>query len=179
MTIMLLSYFFLGFFLGSAATTLIIRSRLKKICEQERALIESTLKALKLETENPSVRDRLRKAQELTKKQLDLFSVIDMPQKNSLDGKYKQQLNEEIRLLEEEKNELLGSILNDGFDPVITVVNEHSKNESMKLSAYFKMRGLDPKKYLKQSTNGTANTPKKVGKFTVYTGGNDSGGATH
>jgi heme oxygenase len=149
----------------------------KKIYEQEKALIESTIKALKLETENSSVRDRLRKAQELTKKQLELFSVIDMPQKNSLDGKYKQQLNEEIKNIEEEKSELLSSILNDGFDPVITVMNEHSQNESMKLSAYFKMRGLDPKKYLKQPSNASA--PKKVGKFTVYSGGNDSGGMVH
>ena len=177
MTLMFLSYFFLGFSVGSIVTIFSIRSKIKKIYDRELKFVEETIKTLKSTVDNASVRERLKKSQDLTKKQLELFSAIDMPQKNALDGKYKQQLNDEIKLIEEQKIEILSSILNDGFDPVITIINEKAQNENIKLSEFFKMRSLDPRKYAKDA--GPVPPPKKIGKFTVYTGGNDSGGMVH
>lgn len=93
-----------------------------------------------------SVQDRFNKVKDITKEQLDLQMQTEMPQKNSLDGKYKNQLSRRIKDLEEEKKTILSSILDDGFDPEITALNSESKMETMKLSTFLNKESLEDSK---------------------------------
>ena len=91
---------------------------LKKLSKELEAKAKITREKIR------SIKERLVRVQEITRLQLDLVGAIDQPSKNALHSRYKNGLNEEIKLLEEEKLEILKSILRDGFDPVITVVGE-------------------------------------------------------
>jgi hypothetical protein len=106
-------------------------------------------------------REKLKKVREISVKQMELKGQIEMPQKNSLDGKYKNQLSEEIRVLEEEKINILNSILKDNIDPEILVLDEFGNTKTMKLSEYMNKMGYS----IKDNKN------HEKPKFTVYNGG--------
>lgn len=83
-----------------------------------------------------SVKERLKRVQEITQEQMDIQSYAERPQKNSLDGKYKNRSINEMERLDEEKQEILMSILRDGMDPSIGVIDDAGQVKSMKLSEY-------------------------------------------
>lgn len=154
--------------------------KLKKLSKELEAKAKVTREKIR------SIKDRLVRVQEITKLQLDLVGAIDQPSKNALHSRYKNGLNEEIKLLEEEKLEILKSILRDGFDPVITVVSE-SQQESIKLSEYMAKHGFnlesDSSKTVESTSSAVAteeNKPiKRVGNFAVYCGGKTDDSTTH
>ena len=117
-----------------------------------------------------SVSDRLVKVKELTDYQLDMQSATSGPQKNALDGKYKNSLNATIKKVEEEKTELLKSILNDGYDPEVMTQGPNGI-EKMKLSALMARQGhdLNPKSKVE-------NIAKPKNPFTVIKGGKSDNG---
>lgn len=122
-----------------------------------------TKKNKALQAAKDSVSERLKKVRELTKLQFDLHSKTDGPQKNSLDGKYKNSLIREIKSLEEEKIEIMQSIIKDGFDPEVTTVSSDGSFKNLKLS---ELLGQDSLKEEKKEL------PKKpTHKFTVHDGG--------
>jgi hypothetical protein len=123
----------------------------------------------KAEGESPTKK----KVKEITNEQLDLYSQVSGPQKNALHGRYKNGLNGRIKELEEEKSSILKSILTDGFDPEITVMDGAGVVTTVKLSEFMAESGItiEPKKTEPVST-------KQVGKFTVHKGGKDDGGNT-
>jgi hypothetical protein len=85
----------------------------------------------------------MNKVKDLTKEQIELQLQGDAPQKNALHGHYKNNLSRSIREIEQEKKDILQSILDDGFDPEISTLNSESKVENMKLSEFM---GRDTKK---------------------------------
>lgn len=117
-----------------------------------------------------SIDDRMKKVKEITTMQLDLQAGASGPQKNALDGKYKNGLISELKRLEEEKNVILTSIIADGFDPEVTVMDEMGVVTKLKLSEFMAMQGI---------TMPTKNTDKKEQprpRFTVHRGGLDDDG---
>ena len=109
--------------------------RLKKLDKTKDQLMEKLQKhAADLEAGLKGVNERLVKAKELTERQVSMMSQIDQPSKNALHSKYKNDLVYEIRKIEDEKNELLRSILKDGYDPSITILNPDNEKEVIKLS---------------------------------------------
>jgi hypothetical protein len=132
------------------------------------------------------IEKKMKRVKEITSEQLDLQSATSGPQKNALDGKYKNGLIREIKRLEEEKSELLCSIIQAGFDPEITVIDESGAVTRIKLSEYMALQGIQmppvaPKETKKTETSKTLTAPKQIGKFTVYKGGKDDSdsGTTH
>lgn len=121
-----------------------------------------------------TVNERMKRIKDITDEQLEMMQSIDGPQKNGLDGKYKNGINSQIKLLDEEKNELLCSILEDGHDPEITTMDGSGIVSRMLLSEYMAYMGI------KMAPKKTIETPKteRIGKFTVVKGGKDDGGNT-
>ena len=120
-----------------------------------------------------SVTSRMKKVRELTEEQLGIQSNASGPQKNAMEGRYKNGLNAMIKELEEEKNELLKSIISDGFDPEITVMDPSGAVTSKKLSEFLAESGI-----VMEPKDSTPDKP--VNKFTVHKGGKDDGsGTTH
>jgi hypothetical protein len=111
---------------------------------------------------NKSVSERLEKVRKITNNQLDMQSQVERPQKNALDGKYKNNMNKEVKRLEEEKKDILMSILKDGFDPMISVMMEDGV-ESMPLSDFMVVLGFSPPK--------ETTPPNKVSRFSIIPGG--------
>lgn len=168
---MLLISFFIGLIVGFIITTGIVLYLGKKSLSKK---LESKLDSLKDATKKiESVSDRMKKVKDIVNQQLDMQAQATMPQKNGLDGKYKNGLIREIKRLEEEKHEILKSILKDGFDPEITTIDEAGIVTSMKLSQFMADQGIVVQKEDKQTIK---ETPKQIGKFTVYKGGRDDGG---
>lgn len=168
---MLLVSFILGLILGFVSTVGLVLYLGKKSLSKK---LESKLDSLKDATKKiESVSDRMKKVKDIVNQQLDMQAQATMPQKNGLDGKYKNGLIREIKRLEEEKHEILKSILKDGFDPEITTIDEAGVVTSMKLSQFMADQGVVVQKEDKQIIK---ETPKQIGKFTVYKGGRDDGG---
>jgi hypothetical protein len=169
--IILLVSFILGLILGFVSTVGLVLYLGKKSLSKK---LESKLDSLKDATKKiESVSDRMKKVKDIVSQQLDMQAQATMPQKNGLDGKYKNGLIREIKRLEEEKHEILKSILKDGFDPEITTIDEAGVVTSMKLSQFMADQGIVVQKEDKQTIK---ETPKQIGKFTVYKGGRDDGG---
>lgn len=176
--------FFLGVIVGSTATIIYGLFQVKKAKVQLDKAREDFLGELEKETEKlkvnmKSVTDRLNQAQAITNQQLELLGQIDQPSKNALHSRYKNELNAEVRKLEEDKLMILNSILKDGYDPTLTIRTPQGTQEKLKLSAYLANNGVLDKipEENKDSDNKDPNGPRKVGKFVVYNGGND--GTTH
>ena len=144
-TIYLIVSFATGFFAGGAGLFLVSIYFAKKELKKSKAKASEFYKeldkvrdALKRATD---VQERVNRVKDITKQQMDMQAQTEMPQKNSLDGHYKNGLTYKIRTLEEEKREILQSILDDGFDPEITTLNAESKMETMKLSEFMGNKG--------------------------------------
>ena len=120
-----------------------------------------------------SIGSRMKKVKDITNAQLEMQGQASGPQKNALHGKSKNEIIEKIKDLESEKNEILKSIIIDGFDPELKVMDNAGVVSAIKLSEYLAQTGITiPPKDLTPST-------KQIGKFTVYKGGKDDGGTTH
>jgi hypothetical protein len=169
MLLIALSYFALGFIVGTIATI-----SLAFYFEAR------TLKKLKEETGNtkkqPRYLNRMKRIKDITDEQLELAQQADGPQKNGLDGKYKNNLNRQIKALDEEKNNILISILEDGHDPELTTMDSSGVVTKMKLSEYMAYMGI--KMPPKSPPKETQSKIERIGKFTVVKGGKDDGGDT-
>lgn len=151
--------FFLGVMLGFGLT-------LVWFLEMARRSLSSKAAA----DRTASLQERMKRVKEITNEQLDLNRQVDGPQKNGLDGKHKNGLINKMKRLDEEKNDILRSILLDGYDPELTTMDTSGVVTYMKLSEYMALMGIkmEPKKP-KSSTS-------RVGKFTVVKGGKDDSG---
>lgn len=159
----LLASFVLGMITGAAGIVSLTFYLGKRALDKKKAEVEQNTKKL-------SVSDRMKRVKDITAEQLDLARRADGPQKNSLDGKYKNGLIREMKRLDEEKNAVLKSILADGHDPELTTMDETGVVTKMLLSEYMAHMGIkmDPKPVKPQV--------EQVGKFTVIRGGRDDGG---
>lgn len=166
----LIAYFALcftaGTIFGAAMFMLYGLHQLKKI----NAKVKLSTSAREKDATYQSIKDRLTKAQEMTQRQFDILAAMDAPSKNSLHSRYKNQLSQEVRELETEKSSILRSIINDGFDPEITILNEKGQKEKLKLSEYLSrvdaadINSAPPP----PPTDSGDPSIKKVGKFYVY-----------
>jgi len=164
-----------GFFMGMGSVLLV--SYL--LVMSERTKLKKEAEAIKLKQEDfkkkyESVRPRLRKAADISNKQLELYILVQEPSKNSLHSKVKNGLIHEIRDLEKEKRTILRSIIKEGFDPDLDLIDDKTGEKQMvKLSEYMNKNGIS-------LTDDKERTPldgpegsrlAKGGKFFVIDGG--------
>jgi flagellar biosynthesis GTPase FlhF len=179
--LVLTAYFVLGFLSGVGVVLAYGMYSLKKLEKKNKMLLKQAQQEQKTkESLVASIRDRLTKAHDITQKQFELLAELDMPSKNALHSKWKNGVSREVRQMEDDKISLLRSILADGFDPEIAILNESYQKEKIKLSDYIKkidksVGSETPPPPPPPDNSGT--TLKKVGRFFVYSGGgsNSSG----
>lgn len=161
----LLAYFVFGNITGAVGIVILTLFLSKRALDKLKKEAES-----KGKTE--SIKSRMDKVKGIIAEQLDLQNHVVGPQKNALHGKYKNGLNSRIKELELEKTDILKSIIADGFDPEITVIDGSGVVTTIKLSEFLINSGIS------MPPKGTKLPPEQVGKFTVYRGGKDDGGNT-
>jgi hypothetical protein len=133
-------------------------------------------KAEEMDRQKNSIKERLTKASELAQQQMALKAQMEMPSQNALHSKYKNGLVGELQDMEQQKLDLLKTVLAEGFDPMITVVSETGVKTEIPLSTY-----VNEATVLLNESVGTKPAapevlqPKKAGKFIVYQGGKDDG----
>lgn len=136
-----------------------------------------TRKAKEMEDKKDSIKERLIAASELAQAQMAIRAQMEMPSKNALHSRYKNSLGTELQDMEEKKLGILRTILAEGFDPMITVINDAGKQDQVPLSSY-----VDQAATMLNDSRGTPPMPpqetKKVGKFIIHKGGKDDG-TTH
>lgn len=157
--------FIMGFLLGLGSVLAFVMHVGNQGLKKKKAELQEKVKKAE------SIDARMKRVKEITAEQVELASRADGPQKNSLDGKYKNGIIKEMKRLDEEKNTILKSILSDGHDPELTTIDEAGVVSRMKLSEYMAYMGIkmDPPK---QKTTKV----EQIGKFTVIRGGRDDGG---
>jgi hypothetical protein len=159
------AFFTLGFVVGAItviATTIYYANKSGKKRDSKEKAVKTT-----------AVSEKILQVKNITATQLELQAQIEQPQKSGLDGKHKNGLNEEIKKLEDEKIAILQSILADGFDPLISVSTMSGSVENVKLSDFMTRNGLISEAPTDPAAPGS---PKKIGKFVVYTGKTDNNG---
>jgi hypothetical protein len=174
-----------GFFLGNMTACVFLmvyvawkgnkisksrKETLKKLQDEVDALVKSLNNVQEPVSRNgittSSVNDRLKKVRDLTEDQLAMQSQVETPQKNGLDGRSKNSLSREIKRMEEEKKEILYSILKDGFDPEVSVMTD-AGIEMMPLSELMLQMGLE----LPPSEGDKSKSAAQKVKLTVHQGG--------
>lgn len=119
-------------------------SRLKKLDAKRKEFAQQIANKDKITS---SVSDRINQALDICERQFDIMSGLEGPQNGPMHGKHKQVMGAELKRLEEEKMTIFRSILADGFDPSLGVINEMGEKESIKLSEFVnRMELLDQKK---------------------------------
>ena len=159
-------------FIGYGYYTLHKMKKLKnKIVEElKKKLAEATPSGEDIAAKRESIIARLKQAQAITEQQLDIRDATDQPSKNALHSRYKNGLVGDIKKLEEEKLAILKSILDDGFDPTISVRDDNGDVRELPLSHFVNNSAATEKPT-------DPNAPKRVGRFVIHKGGKDDGTA--
>ena len=160
-----------GAYIGNKLRTQILNT-IEAMEQEKKPSAGSTAKASQKTTmssvQKELILKTLREAAEIAKIQMEMLSQIDAPSKNALHSKYKNGLISEIQELETQKMALLKQVLDSGFDPTITVMNDEGVLEEQLLSDYFNSpHGVVPPVKEKPV--------RKLGKFTLFKGGKDDG----
>lgn len=176
-------YFITGFFVGCMSIIGFLawqgrkvlnkrKEAVKRLNDELDKILKSVAPGLESTASDDSVRDRLKRVKDITDDQLDMQSTVEGPQKNGLDGRYKNGLNREIKRMEEEKKEILSSILKDGFDPTVSVITG-SGVETMPLSEFMAQMGMVDAKV------ASSKPEEKVVKLTIHKGGKEDNKPIH
>jgi hypothetical protein len=189
MFLALVLIFLLGAITGAGAFMAYGVYQVTKFRKKRSDLVEEIKKeAAKLDERTTSIKERLTKASQLAQAQMDLRNAAEQPSKNATHSKYKNGVISEINDLEQQKLDILRTILAEGFNPIITVVQDGGMKEEIPLSEYVTsaQQNMDaamgsrkdaplppPKPPTTQDNN-----PKQMGKFFVYKGGKPDG-TTH
>ncbi|CAM6003918.1 unnamed protein product [Sphagnum balticum] len=109
-------------------------NKMKKI--KDVLLKQIKAKAAEIDQKKETIKERLLKASDIAQAQMSVRAQMDMPSKNALHSKYKNDLMLELQEMEQQKLDLLRTILIEGYNPMITVLNESGKKTEMPLSEY-------------------------------------------
>ena len=153
-------------------------NKIKKV--KEGLITQMQERSKEMSEKGNSIKERLIKASELAQAQVALKGQLDAPSKNALHSRYKNGLIGEIQHMEEEKLSLLRTVLAEGYDPLITVVNETGIAEQVTLSSYVSQASMALSEFTgtpppPPTDAASVNQPRKAGKFVVYKGGKDDG----
>ena len=137
----LVSILFYGF--STLKSSEVAKAKAQKTDSILQQLLEKT-KSLK--PLDPSVKARLEESFDITERQLSILGSLDMPQSGPLHGKHKNLLMHELKTLETRKMELLKSIIEDGYNPKLVIINSDSgERESVFLSEFLSKQAATEK----------------------------------
>lgn len=139
---------------------------------KQKLIAEQKIKQEEINKKYEIARPRLKKAAEISNKQLELFAATQGPSQGALHSKWKNDVLHEIKELEKEKRDILRSIIKEGLDPELTLTEEaNGKKETVvvKLSEYMKRNNIP----LVDGSEIAQTTPEVVKnkKFFIIDGG--------
>ncbi len=149
--------FLAGVLTGVSLCTILLYLIGKKLVKKVATELDNKSKS------NDEIEEKLERVKAITAEQISLMRQSDGPQRNSMDGKYKNSIYSKMKILDEEKHELLKSILMAGHDPQLTTMDEDGVVEKMRLSEYMDQMGYS-------RTPAESKIDKKPA-FKVYDGG--------
>lgn len=164
-----------------ASTTVVLmyffslRTKGKKLTE------ENKLKQADHDKKYETIKPRLQAATQIGEKQMELLALTQQPSMNALHSRHKNGLMREVQALEDEKRAILRSILKEGFDPNLNVLDNRGTQTVIKLSDYMAEHGIPLEDTRDAEAPKDAKAPaddpnaqvRKVGKFFVIKGGKD------
>ena len=153
----LVSILFYGF--STLKSSEVAKAKVKKTESLLQQIIEKTKSIKPLD---PSVKARLEESFDITEKQLSILGMLDMPQSGPLHGKHKNLLVHELKALETKKMELLKSIVEEGHNPKLVIINSDSgERESVFLSDFLnKQASADKESAVAELDKRKVTTPK-------------------
>ncbi len=175
---MLFITFLAGFIVGTITTAgFVLHVGARSLKKKKDSLNKTQSDIDKILSASRSVEERMDRVRDITEEQLSLVAVVEGPQKNSLDGKFKNSIVSQMKALDEEKSAILRSILADGHDPELSAMDSSGVVQNMKLSEFMVYMGITMDPVPSKATKSKA---EQIGKFTVIRGGKgDSGNTTH
>lgn len=102
-----------------------------------------------------SVKERFKEFRKLTDTQKDLLGQINQPSANASHSKFKNTIVRELKDIEEKKKEILESILNDGIDVHISMIDMNGETSKILISKFLK-------EHSSSSEKTESNIPHKV-----------------
>jgi len=140
MDIMFMLGFLLGLLTGAISITTIIAAMANKSIKRHKdklsALTKDYMATSGIDSDSSKYTARLERVREIQERQESIIGQTLRPQRNSLDGKYQNRLNGELKALEEERNTILRSLLAEGFDPLVAVSGIDGTSRKAKLSEF-------------------------------------------
>lgn len=95
------------------------------------------------------VKPKIDRITEITNEQLQLKSNSEQPSKNAVHSRYKNNLIGQFKALDDEKTQLLREVVEEGYDPLITIEDEFGETKSITLSEHLYTLGVYVGKYAK------------------------------
>lgn len=108
--------------------------RLRKIAKEEMETVAFLADSLKQAELIGSIKQRFKEFDRLTKDQQNLFKSADAPSRSASHSKFKNSVFSEIKQIEEKKRDILKSILEDGFDAPVQMVDGDGTMTRMRIS---------------------------------------------
>jgi len=180
----LIFMYLLGFGMGVGVFMAYGTYQMDKFRKKKNELLEEVKRrAADMDAKSASIKDRLAQASKLAMTQAELRSQAEMPSKNSTHSKHKNGLISEIQSLEQQKIDILKTILAEGFNPIITVVQDGGAKQEVPLSEYVGAAqatvdaalGTKPNVPPTPPTDSGPELPRQIGKFMVHKGGKPDG----
>lgn len=132
--------FFVGVVFGIILT--LVGAIIAAVSEDAKKL-KQTKQELKAKIEvQDKVKPKLERIAEITEEQLQIKANSEMPSKNASHSRYKNGLISRFKALDEEKTKLLTDIVELGYDPMITTVDELGIEHTIKLSEHLASMGI-------------------------------------
>ena len=119
-----------------------------------------SMSAIKKVKNEVSINSRLSRAQEITEQQLNILYSLEAPQQNSLDGEHKNRMYHEVKRLEKEKWSILQSIVDDGHNPRVAIVDQNGELQKIYLKDYV----VQSAKQEEVAPRSTTKTPPRKSK---------------
>jgi hypothetical protein len=164
----MLADLFLGFMVGSIFTLMLISGYVYIKANQLIKKAKAASNDLKDKLLNNSelyekVKDRLKRLSDITQRELEIMGSMSYPSANATHSRHKNSLVSEAKALQEEKIAIMRSMVAEGLDLEMSVIDESGQSKKMKLSEFLGEQPVDKT----QQADKSSNKPK----FTVLTGG--------
>lgn len=164
--------FIMGFLAGFGALAIPISYWFYRVNKETTEKQEKIKEEVKQEAEKmKNVADRMKRVQVITDMQNEMIAKQQEPSRGVIHSKNKNNIGGKIKELEQEKLDVLTSIIEDGYDPVVVAVDPTSgEQKQQKLSDYLEViRTSSP---LLNDKGFEPTTEEKKRKFKLITGDN-------
>ena len=127
--------FTLGFLVGIITIGLLVAYQINRLDKTAGKKLEEDIRNFSKEMEKVAfVKVQFKEANRITDKQMELLGSLERPNASASHARYKNQILQQVKDLEEKKIEIFKSILDTGIDPVISMFTPDNGKVEMRMS---------------------------------------------